>query len=93
MVYRCFHYEKNDQCEDEECTALSAYVRIEGKWTKIGYYGSECKRFSLLDLEQDKEDRRIKQRARMLTDLVKKSKKMSLDEVKESIKRFNESNE
>ena len=93
MVYRCFHYEKYDPCEDEECTALSAYVRIEGKWTKIGYYGSECKQFSPLDLEQEKEDRRIKQRARMLTDLVKKSKKMSLNEVNESIKRFNESND
>lgn len=93
MVYRQYHYEKYGPCEDEECTALSAYVRIEGKWTKIGYYGSECKQFSLLDLEQDKEDRRIKQRARMLTDLVKKSKKMSLDEVKDSIKRFNESDD
>lgn len=93
MVYRNFHYEKNDQCEDEECTALSAYVRIEGKWTRIGYYGSECKQFSPLDLEQEREDRRIKQRVRMLTDLVKKSKKMSLEEVQDSIKRFNESSE
>ena len=93
MVYRCFHYEKYDLCEDEECTALTAYVRIEGKWTKIGYYGSECKQFSPIDLKQDEEDRKIKRRARMLTDLVKKSKKMSLEEVQDSIKRFNESNE
>ena len=92
MVYRCFHYEKYDPCEDEECTALTAYVRIEGKWTKIGYYGSECKQFSPLDLEQDEKDRKLKQRVRELTNLVKKSKKMSLDEVKDSIKRFNESN-
>ena len=93
MVYKQFHYEKYEQCEDEECTALSAYVRIEGKWTKIGYYGSECKQFSPIDLKQDEEDRKIKRRARMLTDLVKKSKKMSLEEVQDSIKRFNESNE
>ena len=93
MVYRNYHYEKNDQCEDEECSALTAYVRIEGKWEKIGYYGSECKQFSQFDLKQEKEDRRIKRRVRMLTDLVKKSKKMSLEEVQDSIKRFKESNE
>jgi len=93
MVYRCFHYEKYDLCEDEECTALTAYVRIEGKWTKIGYYGSECKQFSILDLEQDEKDRKLKRRVRELTNLVKKSKKMSLDEVKDSIKRLDESDD
>ncbi|WP_428324352.1 hypothetical protein [Nitrosopumilus sp.] len=93
MVYRRFHHEKYDQCEDEECTALTAHVRIDGKWTRIGYYGSECKQFSTLNLEQEREDRRIKRQARMLTDLVKKSKKMSLDEVKDSIKRLNEHDE
>lgn len=88
MVYRNYHYEKNDQCEDEECTGLTAYVRIEGKWTRIGYYGSECKQFSKLDLEQDEKDRKLKRRVRELTNLVKKSKKMSLEEVQDSIKRF-----
>ncbi|WP_428324917.1 hypothetical protein [Nitrosopumilus sp.] len=86
MVYRNYHEECN-----EDCTRLMAYVRIDGKWTKIGYYGSKCKQFSQLDLKQEREDRRIKRRVRELTNLVKKSKKMSLDEVKDSIKRFDES--
>jgi len=56
MVFRRFHCEKNEQCEDDSCTALAAYVRIEGKWTKIGYYGSLCKQFSNLDLQKEEEE-------------------------------------
>jgi len=89
-VYRKFHYEKYDPCPDEECTALSAYVRIEGKWTKIGYYGSICKQFSELNLEQEEKDRKLKLKLRLLTDLVKKSRKMSYDEFKDAIKYFKE---
>ena len=61
MVYRKYHWEQSDDC-DEECTSLTAYVRIEGKWTRIGYYGSECKKFSPLDLQQEEEDRMLKHR-------------------------------
>jgi hypothetical protein len=32
-------------------------VRIEGKWVKIGHYGSECKKFEALDLQQEEKDR------------------------------------
>ena len=90
MVYRNYHYEKNENCEIEECTALTAYVRVDTKWIKIGYYGSECNLFSKIDFEQDEKDRKLKQRVRYLKKLVSNAKNMSLDEVKKSIMRFNE---
>ncbi len=89
MVYRNFHYEKNENCEIEECTALSAYVRVNTKWVKVGYYGSECNLFSKVDLKQDEKDRKLKQRVRNLTKLVSNAKNMTLEEVNESIKQFN----
>ncbi len=52
MVYR-----KEHDCNVSECTELTAYVRIEGKWVRVGFYGSECKRFDLFDLEKEKQDR------------------------------------
>lgn len=56
VVYRLDHSEKNEDCDEIECKALTAYVRIDGVWTKIGYYGTECKKFKLLDEQQEKED-------------------------------------
>ena len=50
MVYRNYH----DECK-ENCTRLVAYVRIDGKWKKIGHYGSECKQFEPLDLQKEEE--------------------------------------
>lgn len=52
MVYKCEHY----GCKEIECTPLTAYVRIEGKWTRIGHYGSECKKFELLDMQKEEQD-------------------------------------
>jgi hypothetical protein len=49
MVYR------NEHNCDRDCTRLVAYVRIEGKWEKIGSYGSKCKKFE--DLQQEEKDR------------------------------------
>ena len=51
MVYR------NEHNCDRDCTRLVSYVRIEGKWIRIGYYGSECKKFEVLDLQQEEKDR------------------------------------
>ena len=51
MVYR------NEHNCDRDCTRLVAYVRIEGKWTRVGHYGSECKKFEALDLQQEEKDR------------------------------------
>jgi len=55
MVYRREHSETFDNCTGGDCTPLATYVRYDGKWTKIGYFGSECKQFQLLDLEQERE--------------------------------------
>ena len=62
MVYRKYHCERDVKCEDDSCTALTAYVRINEKWTRIGHYGSECKIFTPLDLKWEAEDRQLKQR-------------------------------
>ncbi len=57
MVYRNEHF----NCNESECKNLTAYVRIDGKWTRIGHYGSECEKFEALDLEQEEQDRLIKE--------------------------------
>jgi hypothetical protein len=57
MVYRNYHEECN-----VDCTRLVAYVRIDGKWTKIGHYGSECKQFEPLDLQQEEQNRLQKEK-------------------------------
>ena len=58
MVYRREHW----NCNVVECKPLIAYVRIDGKWRRIGHYGSECKKFEPLDLKQEEQDRLTKQR-------------------------------
>jgi len=57
MVYRNDH----DEC-NEDCTILVAYVRIDGKWTKIGRYGSACNKFEPLDRQKDEQDRLAKEK-------------------------------
>lgn len=91
MVYRKYHWEQNSDCEEIECTTLYAYVRIDKKWAKIGYYGSECKMFSKLDLKQEEEDRKLKQKARNMTKLIRHAKKMTPEQVHEQIKLINSS--
>ena len=56
-MYRNYHWD----CKEIECKKLASYVRIDGKWTKIGYFGSECKKFELLDLNQEEKQRLDKQ--------------------------------
>ncbi len=56
MVFRNYH----EECK-VDCTRLVAYVRIDGNWTKIGHYGSECKQFEPLDLEKEERDMLLKQ--------------------------------
>jgi hypothetical protein len=55
MVYRREH-----NC-NSDCTELSAYVRIEGKWKRIGKYGSECNRFDSLDVQRENLDKKTKE--------------------------------
>ncbi len=56
MVYR-----KEHDCNVSECTELTAYIRVEGKWNRIGRYGSECKRFDSLDVQREERDRDTKE--------------------------------
>jgi len=57
MVHRNEHF----NCNKAECKYLTAYVRINGKWIRIGHFGSECEKFEALDLEQEEKDRLVKQ--------------------------------
>jgi hypothetical protein len=79
MVYRRFHCEKADICDDEDCKPLTAYVRIEGKWEKIGYYGSVCKQFSHLDLQKEEEDRQLKLRLLQFKSDIQQTKNGNYD--------------
>ena len=57
MVYRNYH----EECKFD-CTRLVAYVRIDGRFTKIGHYGSECKQFEPLDIQKEEQDIQAKER-------------------------------
>lgn len=93
MVYRNYHCEKNDQCMDDECTALTAYVRISGKWTPIGYFGSDCKKFELLDLEKEKvekeQDRITKEKMMKIRAEMRQVKQESRERLKTIKNEFN----
>lgn len=56
MVYRADH-----DCA-EDCKRLVAYVRIDNKLVKVGYFGTGCHQFELLDLQKEAEDRLAKAR-------------------------------
>ncbi len=56
MVYRREH-----DCQSSECTELTAYIRVEGKWVQVGFYGSECNRFDSLDVQRDNLDKKTKE--------------------------------
>lgn len=71
MVYRREHYD----CKEIECKPLTAYVRIEGKWTRIGHYGSECKKFEPLDLQQEERDRLTRQKLENIKSMIRDAKK------------------
>jgi len=57
MVYRREH-----DCNASECTELTAYIRVEGKWTRVGHYGSACEQFNSLDLKQEERDRELREK-------------------------------
>lgn len=80
MVYRNYH-----ECE-MDCKSLFAYVRIDGIWTIIGKYGSECKKFDPFDKKAKEQDRKINQR---VAELIQKSKQISRES---KITRHKESN-
>ncbi len=77
MVYRSYH----DEC-NEDCTRLVAYVRIDGKWCKIGHYGSACKQFEPLDLQKEEQERLSKEKR----DLIKLQLRQAKQEGRERLK-------
>ncbi|ABX13270.1 hypothetical protein [Nitrosopumilus maritimus] len=74
MVYRQYHEECN-----EDCTRLVAYVRIDGKWTRIGHYGSECKQFEPLDLQKEEQEQLQKEKHNSIKSQLRKIKAESRD--------------
>lgn len=71
-----------------DCKRLVTYVRIEGKWTKIGHFGTECKQFEPLDLAKEEEERLHKER---LLELQLKTKQLK-QESREAITQIRQDN-
>lgn len=46
MVYQRLHI-----CNEDNCTILFSYARIDGTFKKVGLYGSKCKK--LMPITQD----------------------------------------
>jgi hypothetical protein len=87
MVYRSYH----EECK-VDCTRLVAYVRIDGKWTRIGYYGSECKQFEPLDLQKEEQDRLSKEKHDSIKSQLKQIKTESRERRKTIENELNMSN-
>lgn len=84
MVYRNYH----EKCK-EDCTRLIAYVRIDGKWTRIGHYGSECKEFEPLDLQKEEQDRLLKEKCDFIKSQLRQIKRESRERRKIIENEFN----
>lgn len=76
MAGRVMVYRNEHNC-DRDCTRLVAYVRIEGKWEKIGNYGSECKKFEVLDLQQEEKDRLDREKCNSIKLQIRQAKQES----------------
>jgi len=87
MVYRNYH----EEC-DVDCTRLVAYVRIDGKWTRIGHYGSDCKQFEPLDPQQEEQDRLAKEKRDSIKSQLRQIKTESRDRRKTIENEFNMNN-
>lgn len=87
MVYRQYH----EEC-DQDCTRLTAYVRIDGKYKKIGYYGSECKQFEPLNLEKDEQERLQKERLSLIKSEIRKTNQENRERRKVIESEFNMNN-
>ena len=87
MVYRNYH----EECK-EDCTKLVAYVRIDGKWCTIGHYGSACKQFEPLDLQQEKVDKIQKEKLDSIQLQLRQIKQESRERQKIMNNEFNMNN-
>ena len=64
-------------------------MRIEGKWTRIGHYGSECKKFEALDLQQEEQDRLSKEKLDLIKSELRQTKQENRDRRKTIENEFN----
>jgi len=87
MVYRREH-----DCNVSECTELTAYIRVEGKYTRIGHYGSECSRFDLLDLQSEERDKETKENIQYVKSQLKQIKQENRERRKTIENEFNMNN-
>jgi len=82
MVYRQEHLD----CKEDECKSLATYVRIDGKWKKIGYFGTECKSFELLDLEKERAEKEQDRKSKEKQDQIRTEINQAKQEGRETLK-------
>jgi hypothetical protein len=78
MVYRNYHKD----CKETECKILTAYVRMNSSWLRIGHYGSKCKKFESLDLQQEKQERLMKQKFNLINSEMRRFKEANKERLK-----------
>ncbi len=86
MVYRLDHWQVNDNCKENECKYLATYVRIDGKWEKIGYFGTICKSFELLDLEKERTEKEQDRKSKENLALIRAEIRQAKQEGRETLK-------
>jgi len=85
MVYQNYHWD----CKEDECKALTAYVRIDSKWTRIGIFGSECKKFEPLDLQKEERERLQKEKLDLIKSELRQTKQENRERRKTIENEFN----
>ena len=86
MVYNSYH-----DC-GVDCKRLVTYVRIKGKWTKVGHYGTDCHQFEPFDSIQEEEQRQSNLRIGQLLQQVndtKRQAKQEINQIKEHLSKAN----
>ncbi len=78
MVFQNLHWD----CNENDCKRLTSYVRIDGKWQKIGYFGTVCKKFELLDVEKERQERASKENVLKINAELKKIKQEGKERLK-----------
>ena len=85
MVFKREHW----NCNESDCKQLTASVRIDGKWTRIGFYGSECHKFEPLDLEKEENEKQERRRIDSIKYEIRKVRQESRERRKVIENEFN----
>lgn len=78
-MYHNVHYD----CDKKECDIRSSYIRVDGKWTKIGYYNTGCKTFDVLNPSQEEKEHEILEKIDDFNAKVKQIREESKNKLKE----------